>query len=189
MLCNWSYKWSWRARSNSIENESVFPLKSSRVTFKIHFAGRCLASLNSCSFCVAVFICFFWPLIRKWNHQLLNLAPCSPLPCKFKGRAVLQAMNSRPTPKATQVHLGSLALGWRDCRLEPCCLWWRSQILKFCPFGKSCKPLPLAFYGWRGVIFSLVRWNERQSKSREQADSENLRYFCHKKHCHLELYC
>lgn len=100
MLCNWSYKWSWRARSNSTENESVFPLKSSRVTFKIHFAGKCLASFNSSSFCVAVFICLFWPLICKWNHQLLNLAPCSP---RLVNPKQGQAINSRPTSKASQV--------------------------------------------------------------------------------------
>lgn len=104
------------------------------------------------SFCVAVFICLFWPLICKWNHQLLNLAPCSPLPRKSKARAVLQAINSRPTSKASQVHLGwfgksGTRMKWRDCKLVPCCLWWRSQILKFCPFWQIL-PISASCFLW-----------------------------------------
>lgn len=117
MLCNWSYKWSWRARSNSTENESVFPLKSSRVTFKIHFAGKCLASFNSIHFVWQFLFAYFglWyvnEITSSWTW--LHVLPCLVNP--KQGQCCRQS-----TADQLQRHLrciwgdlGSLAPGWSE---------------------------------------------------------------------------
>ena len=163
MLCNWSYKWSWRARSNSIENEFVFPLKSSRVTSKIHFTGKCLANSNSGSFRVADLICLFWPLICKWNHHLLNLAPCLPsLVNPKRGRRCGQSAVGKLQSHLRCIlgDLGSLALGRREGRS----LQVRAMLPPVEePVSASLANLCLVFFcGWEGVIFNLGRWKERQ---------------------------
>ena len=174
MLCNWSYKWSWRARSNSIENESVFPLKSSRVTSKIHFTGKCLANSNSGSFCVAVFICLFWPLICKWNRQLLNLIPRAPLARKSKARAALQAVSSGKTSKPPQVHFGWYGKSgtramWGE---EPAGLCHAASG-RGASFSKSCQPLPCGFFcGWEGVIFT---WADERRDLRGDGNEQKVR--------------
>lgn len=201
MLCNWSYKWSWRARSNSIENESVFPLKSSRVTSKIHFSGKCLANSNSGSFCVAVFICLFWPLICKLNHQLLNLVPHGPLASESEVGAALQAVSSRQTSKPPQVHFGWYGKSGTRARggEEPAGLCHAASG-RGASFSKSCQPLPGgSFVG--GREFFLTWADERRGNLRDRAgrggregegdskEGENfLCYFCHQKQHNLELH-
>lgn len=194
MLCNWSYKWSWRARSNSIENESVFPLESSRVTSKIHFAGKCLANSNSGSFCVAVFICLFWPLICKGNHQLLNMAPCAPLACKSKAKGNAAGKSSRQISKASQVHLGwfgSLALGRGEKPAGLCCAasGRGATSPSSAPLASLANLCLVLFAGGRELFLTLKgRQFERQGE--EWAEGENfLSYCCHQKHHSLELYC